>query len=75
MKGLRICAILAIFICSGYAQIDATDVIHQVDGTDSVGRLTAFDGVIFTVDIQGELSQIPPYRSSKHCSRATSAPS
>jgi len=59
MKGLRICAILAIFICSGYAQIDATDVIHQVDGTDSVGRLTAFDGVIFTVDIQGELSQIP----------------
>lgn len=59
MKGLRICAILAIFICSGYAQIDATDVIHQVDGTELVGRLTAFDGVLFTVDIQGEPIQIP----------------
>lgn len=58
MKELSICAILAIFICSGYAQIDATDVIHQVDGTESVGRLTAFDGVVFTVDIQGDPIQI-----------------
>ena len=59
MKELSICAILAIFICSGYAQIDATDVIHQVDGTELLGRLTTFDGVVFTVDIQNEPTQIP----------------
>ena len=59
MKELSICAILAIFICSGYAQIDATDVIHQVDGTELLGKLTTFDGVVFTVDIQGEPIQIP----------------
>lgn len=37
----------------------AEDVLHQTDGTEVTGKLTAFDGNTFTVDIQGEAKQIP----------------
>lgn len=35
------------------------DVLHRVDGTEVVGKLTAFDGAKFTVEVQGETTQIP----------------
>lgn len=37
----------------------AMDVLHRVDGTEVVGKLMAFDGTEFTVDVQGKAGQIP----------------
>ena len=37
----------------------AMDVLHGTDGTEVVGKLTAFDGKMFTVDVQSEARQIP----------------
>jgi hypothetical protein len=88
VKALSLLAILAIFICSSYAQtadsnvvnasdevdilsntaeqppadgagMNAVDVLHRVDGTEVVGKLMAFDGTEFTVDVQSEAGQIP----------------
>jgi hypothetical protein len=43
---------------AGGAGMDAVDVLHLVDGTEVVGKLTAFDGAKFTVEVQGEAKQI-----------------
>lgn len=37
----------------------AADVLHRVDGTEVVGKLMAFDGTEFTVDVQGKAGLIP----------------
>lgn len=41
------------------AGMNAVDVLHRLDGTEVVGKLMAFDGTDFTVDVQSEAGQIP----------------
>jgi len=40
------------------AGMNALDVIHEVDGTEVAGKLTAFDGEKFALEIEGEIKEI-----------------
>jgi len=43
---------------AGGEGMEAMDVLHRVDGTEVVGKFTAFDGAKITVEVQGETIQM-----------------